>query len=345
MNQDLQYIIREYLNSAKGQTPDIDKRFARLFCDKKSVEQLRDSMRKDWEDLAGSESDEDLNPLLYRIHYLINSENIQQNELTTPKGHALWRWYSRIAAVLLLPLMVLAAMFQLRPHQVFSKVSQVKVVAPLGSRIHVDLPDGSSVWLNSGSELAYQLPFAERNLSVRGEAYFDVVTDSLHPLVVEGPRTRIKVLGTQFNVKMWPNEEITEVVLAKGRVEMTPKNYDQTFVMQPGDMIVYNQAENRLSKSRVDPDYYSAWVEGKLVLRNVNMEQVARELSRWFNVDIKVMDPSLKDLIFRATFEDEKLEDVLRLLKMISPIDYSVVDNQQQSNGDFARKSVIIKRK
>ena len=73
------------------------------------------------------------------------------------------------------------------------------------------------------------------------------------------------------------------------------------------------------------------------------MEQVARELSRWFNVDVEIRDASLNDFIFRATFEDEKLEEVLRLLKMTTPIKYEIIDNQRQANGDFTRKRVIIR--
>jgi ferric-dicitrate binding protein FerR (iron transport regulator) len=344
MKKDFQDIIQKYLNSPKGESPDIEKQYARLFCDRKSVEQLRDSMGIDWETMDGAQTEKALNPLLHRIHFLINSEKTASKGTQKRKGIAIWHWYSRVAALLLLPLMVWA-LLQREEQPVFPVISKVKVVAPWGSRIHVDLPDGSSAWLNSGSELTYEVPFKERRLAVRGEAFFDVIKDSLRPMVVEGPHTNVKVLGTRFNVKMWPDEEITEVVLARGKVEMTPHGSNQSFVMQPGDMFVYNQAENRLSKEKVIPEYYFAWVEGKLVLRNQNMEQVARDLSRWFNVDIEVVDPSLKDDVFHATFVDEKLEDVLRLLKLTSPIDFEIIDNEQQGNGEFVRKRVIIKRK
>ncbi len=344
MNQEHQNTILQYLNSGKKEDTDLERHFARLFCDKNNEAQLTNTLQKDWEAVSSEAlTEKDLTYLLHRIHFRINSEKSQSKTTDKHGGLTVLRWYSRIAAVLLVPLLLWAAyQFSKTDAAITDIASNVQVVAPLGSRIRVSLPDGSSAWLNSGSVLEYQVPFKQRKLLVRGEVYFNVVTDSLRPLIVEGPRTFVKVLGTKFNVKMWPNEEITEVVLAEGSVEMTPKGSDKTLVMVPGDKFVYDKTENLLSKSKVNPDYYSAWIEGKLVLRGVTMEQAARELSRWFNVEVEVRGTSLKDHLFRATFEDEKLEEVLRLLKMTAPIKYEIIDNQQQANGDFARKKVII---
>lgn len=347
MEQKDKEIITKYLNSHKNEHPELDREFARLFCDNNKEANIKNLLAGDWENMpVNAASEKDLDHLLQRINELINSEKTQQLNIKHHRAKTIYTWYSRIAAILLLPLIVWSG-YQLyttettNPASIAVK-SRVQVHAPLGSRIHVNLPDGSIGWLNSGSVLEYEVPFEQRKLTVRGEAFFDIIHDSLRPLTVEGPHSFVKVYGTKFNVKMWPDEMITEVVLAEGSVEMSPKNSEESYKMQPGDMFVYDIVENKLIKKSVNPSYYSAWIEGKLVLRNVNLSQMARELSRWFNVDVEIKGASLEDHVFRATFEDEKLEEVLRLLKMTAPIEYKIIDNRQKSNGDFAKKKVII---
>ena len=218
----------------------------------------------------------------------------------------------------------------------------VEVMAPMGSRVQTQLPDGTTTWLNSGSVLSYTLPFENREVNLRGEAFFNVKKDSLHPFVVSGKQGAVRVLGTRFNIDMWPDEEMMEVVLEEGRVEMIPEGSTHAFKMTPGDMFLYNSSKQTLTRKKVNPRHYSAWIDGKLMLRGENMHQVARELSRWFNVDVVIDDKALLNYTFRATFIDEKLEDVLRLLKLSSPIRYEIIDNQQDRSGNFSRKKVIL---
>jgi len=212
----------------------------------------------------------------------------------------------------------------------------------MGSRVKAELPDGSEGWLNSGSVMKYEVPFDVRRVEVAGEAFFDVKTDSARPFLVEGKHGCVRVLGTRFNVKMWPDEDLTEVVLEKGNVELIPRQGSKRFDMDPGEMLVLNSSENKLTRSHVNPARYSSWIEGKLMFRGDSMERVARELSRWFNVDVEIKDEELEDYVFRATFEDEQLEEVMRLLKMTSPIDYKIIDHKQDSEGNFSKKRVIV---
>jgi ferric-dicitrate binding protein FerR (iron transport regulator) len=191
--------------------------------------------------------------------------------------------------------------------------------------------------------LTYSIPFKKRDVKVEGEAFFDVRTDSLHPFTVKGKHGDVSVLGTRFNVRMWPDEDLTEVVLERGKVELKPNDSEEIFEMLPGEMLVYNSEKRMLSRKKVDAKRYSAWIEGKLMLRGETMQELAREISRWFNVDVEVEDKSLTEYTFRATFEDEKLEEVLRLLKMTSPIEYEIIDNQQDNDGGFSKKRVIIR--
>lgn len=337
--QEILKIIENYLKGNGSRSSMA--RFAELFRGNKNETLLKSRMKADWDAVSDEELQKtDLSPVLYKIHFLINSEKKGKHSRNTTRK--ILRWYSRIAAVILLPLLTIWGIYQFTSKDQTVSSTLVEVSAPLGSRVRMTLPDGTKGWLNSGSVLTYQTPFKKRNVSVEGEAFFDVQTDSLCPFLVQGPRSTVKVLGTRFNVKMWPGEEVTEVVLEEGKVELTPGKSDRSFTVEPGEMLVYNSKERKLKRSRVNPEYYSAWIEGKLVLRGDSMQEMARELSRWFNVDVEVRDSTLQGYTFRATFMDEKLEDVLRLLKMTSPIEYKIIDNQKDKNGDFSRKKVII---
>ncbi|MDI3520713.1 MAG: transrane sensor [Anaerophaga sp.] len=339
MNKEQQRIFEDYLNGRGDRSTE--KKFADLFRGEANELSLKRRMKKDWDSVSQDELNKDLTPILYRIHFLINSE--KGKESGKNKLKKVLNWYSRVAAVLLLPLLAISSVLFFFGNEQVAGPSVVEVTAPMGSRVKTRLPDGTVTWLNSGSALTYSIPFDERTINVRGEAFLDVKSDSLNPFTVHGNKTAVKVLGTRFNVEMWPDEEVVEVVLEEGRVELIPDNCQQTFEMKPGELLVFNNNERKLIRKKVDPEPYSAWIDGKLMLRGENMTQMARELSRWFNVDVVVEDSTLFDYTFRATFEDEKLEDVLRLLKMTSPIEYKIIDNQQDSKGNFSRKKVIIR--
>jgi transmembrane sensor len=333
-------IFEDYLRDAKRKKSE--RAFLDLFCGKMSEHALKQKVKKDWDAIIPEEySGKDLSPILYKIHFLINSE--RSAVFQRYKVRNMLNWYHRFAAIILLPLLAVGIFYLISGKVRNGKPSVVEVIAPMGARIHTQLPDGSQGWLNSGSVLTYSIPFEKRDVRVEGEAFFDVQTDSLHPFIVKGKHGSVRVLGTRFNVRMWSDEELIEVVLERGKVELKPDGSEKVFEMSPGEMLVYNSGKGTLSRKKVDAKLYSAWIEGKLMLRGKTMQELAREISRWFSVDVEVEDKSLKEYTFRATFENEKLEEVLRLLKMTSPIEYEIIDNHQNSDGDFSRKKVIIR--
>ncbi|WP_291857195.1 FecR domain-containing protein [Marinilabilia sp.] len=298
-------------------------------------------MKEDWDILPNEVGSKDLTPLLHKLHFLINSQSESFSRKSRLKR--MLSWYTRVAAVLLLPLFTISAILFFFSHEPSVQTAKVEVVAPMGARVKTELPDGTIVWLNGGSVLSYSASFEQRNVNVCGKAFFDVKSDSLNPFTVKGNKAAVKVFGTRFNVEMWPDEETVEVVLEEGKVELIPDSCEQSFKMVPGELLVFNFNERKLIRQRVNPKRYSAWIDGKLMLRGEDMRELARELSHWFNADVVVKDSTLSEYTFRATFEDERLEDVLRLLKMTSPIDYEILDNMQDSSGNFSKKKVIIR--
>lgn len=338
MNKKQQQIFDDYL-AGRGDKSS-KRKFFQLFREEAGIPDLKKRMAQDWDTTSFVNPHKDLSPILQKIHFLIRSDS--ENASGGKKMTRTLKLLGRIAAVLVLPLLVINALLFFFAEKPESEPTLVEIISPMGARVRTELPDGTITWLNSGSELSYYIPFKKRNVNVKGNAFFDVKSDSLHPFTVRGNNAEVKVLGTRFNVEMWPGEDIVEVVLEEGVVEFKPDRCEQSFQMTPGEQLVFDNEKRKLTRKQVEPEIYSSWIDGKLLLRGENMVRTARELSRWFNVDVVVEDSTIYDYTFRGTFKDEKLEDVLRLLKLTSPIDYVIEDNKQDSAGNFSRKKVII---
>ncbi|TKG94950.1 FecR family protein [Puteibacter caeruleilacunae] len=208
-----------------------------------------------------------------------------------------------------------------------SSVEQVEVVAPLGERANITLPDGSHIWLNSGSTLRYKTNFGKGNRDVLliGEAFFKV-EKSVTPFIVEANhKLKVKVYGTRFNVMAYPQELSIETTLEEGSVSLTStENKGVEEFIEPGEMAIYRVGDRSLTVEKTDPKMYSDWIKGRLVLRDESLIRLARRLERRFNIEIK-MDESLKDEDFhlRATFIDESLDEILSAIEQVGGLNCS----------------------
>jgi len=211
----------------------------------------------------------------------------------------------------------------------------------LGSKSQVKLPDGSVVWLNGGSKLEYQKDFGKttREVSLTGEGYFDVVKNKEVPFIINTKSIRIKVLGTVFNVKAYPEDKQTETSLIKGRIEVTIKNRpDDKIILSPNEkLIVENELIEAQKKQKtidllpavsinklkfITPDSSVAenqWVENKLVFRDQTFEELAIMMERWYNVKIEIQSEGLKLNRMNGNFEKETVDQAIEALKLIIP--------------------------
>ncbi len=251
---------------------------------------------------------------------------------------------SAIAAMLFLPLLAGSLYFLMMNQKKADRepVAMLRLIAPQGSRLHFRLPDGSKGVLNGGSVLAYPSAFtADRQVKLTGEAYFEVAADKEHPFVVEANKHTVTVTGTKFAVTAWGKDNYTDLVLQEGKVLFRPAGKPDTYELSPGQRIVENNG--KLERSEVDDGKYMGWKNGKLIFRNESLEELAMRISHWYQVDVEY-DKSLSDSSyrFRGVFEDDPLEEVLRLLEMTSPIHFRVQDRQLNPNGGFSRKKVLI---
>lgn len=159
---------------------------------------------------------------------------------------------------------------------------------PIGKQVQLTLPDGSTVWLNALSTLTYAVDrFHEiRTVHLEGEAYFEVTNDANHPFRVISDRQTITVLGTKFNVNGYPDELVTTTTLVSGKVEVYSQNDAEPVRLSPGQQVVVDTNGTAGRVTRADTAAATAWTQGLFKFEGQNIDEVMRQLGRWYDVDI-----------------------------------------------------------
>jgi len=261
-----------------------------------------------------------------------------------------WSYWQRIAAILLVPLLVstLWMSYNWKSKLRDAKPVYHKVVSAFGTYSTLELPDGSKVWLNAGSSLQYPERFKKDNRTVylSGEAYFEVHSDKTSPFFVSTPSVTVKATGTRFNVMAYTHSQYPSVTLVEGKVAVqrtnSTKKDNLISNLNPQQHLIYNTLNGTFNVHSEDTYKYIAWKDGKLVFRNDALSEVARRISLQYNVDIEIKGDQIKQFRYRATFENEPLSELLRLLKISSPIDYREIKPEFLSDGTFSRRKIII---
>ena len=294
--------------------------------------------------------DLDTNRFLDKLHHLIHLDSYKKSR-NLPFYRKAYRQLSKIAAVLLLPVLIISTWYFITDGQFFVKEEKTiyaEIYSPLTARTRFELPDGSTGWLNSGSTLKFPVKFRgkQREVKLSGEGFFDVVENSERPFVVKTCNIDIKALGTRFNVSAYPDDEIREVTLESGKVVVEKVSGSGEPVklaeLQPNNQFVISKKSGIIKTKEVDTEKYTSWKEGKLVLRNDPMNEVVRRISRWYNVEIDLKNKELESYRYRATFEDETFSEVLKLLKLTSPIDYVEQKREKLRDGTFTKKKITL---
>ena len=345
MKQDDFDKIERYIN---GVADDSEKKIVEsLFLNGENNLYFRNCLNKDWELILKGDSAPEVNlsHLLDRIHHIIRKN---ENVMRLKPLQRLMRAYIKAAAILLLPLLVAGGLIYGYMSHKFQSVPDQEVTsmiyAPMGSRVSFSLPDGTTGMLNSGSYLSYSLPFVQnRRVKLEGEAWFEVSHDEDHPFEINAGISKVKVLGTHFNISAYPAENYVEVVLLKGKLEFSDSGKSEWIAIQPSERLIFQNGN--ITKAVTDPAKYIAWTEGNLIFRNDPMDEVARRIERWYNVKINLADKELERYSFRATFQDDTLEDVLRFLAMTSPISYEISPHKLMPDGIFKKVEVTIYKK
>ncbi|MDX8339373.1 FecR domain-containing protein [Draconibacterium sp. IB214405] len=293
--------------------------------------------------------------LLDKIHHKINLKEHQVEKGKTISFADVTRWFSRAAAILFLPLLgVLLYLMTNNNIQSYltaeAGVDTLEVIAPIGSRTVVQLTDGTEVNLNYGSRIKYPREFRgnTREIKLIGEGYFDVAHDSEKPFIVNTGKLNIKVLGTEFNVQAYPENQHVATTLVNGKVSLEEQGHDgepkSLGAMQPGQHVDYNISSGEMESTSGNIDKYIAWKDGKLVFDNEPIKGVASKLSRMFNVDIFVAE-ELTDLSYTVTFIDEPLFFILDLMTETTPITYTVSSRNKLPDGTYTKQQINIQKR
>lgn len=196
---------------------------------------------------------------------------------------------------------------------------------PMGGEYQLVLPDGSKVWLNSGSTLRFPTAFigSERIVELKGEAYFDIAKNPKMPFLVRTNNAMdIKVLGTQFNVMAYDDEKNINTTLVEGSVEVL-KGSEKTN-LKPGQEAILNRGSGNIKVAQADLEQAIAWKNGYFIFYNENIESIMRKVSRWYNVDI-VYQGNLNNKDFVGTISRNKnVSELLKMLELTGAIHFSI---------------------
>lgn len=206
---------------------------------------------------------------------------------------------------------------------------------PFGKRFDIALSDGTHVYLNAGTTLRYPINFVEgkdRNVFLKGEAYFEVTKDKIRPFVVSVGNMNVEVLGTTFNISSYPQDLSTNTVLVEGSVavykKMDGEEKGNSTLLEPGFKAEWNNSSGDVSIENVDTRIYTAWVQGKLVFRNTSFLKIRQSLERKYNVKIQNTNTDLDKQLFDATFDIETIDEVLESFNRSYAIEYYIENNE-----------------
>ncbi len=242
-----------------------------------------------------------------------------------------WEWAQRAAAVLFIPLLVtLMVQHWGVSEQELAQMMEVKTNP--GMMTSLTLPDGTLVFLNSESTLSYPSRFDSdtRNVSLQGEAYFEVAKNPEKKFVVStSHQSQIEVLGTHFNVEAYEKEDRVSATLVEGKIGFIFKrdNVSKKVLMKPGQKLVYDFKDSKVQLYTTSGESEIAWKEGKIIFKDTPLEESLRMLEKRYNVEFIIKNERLKKYSFTGTFTHQRLERILEYFKISSRIRWRYIDS------------------
>lgn len=241
----------------------------------------------------------------------------------------------------------------LNPH------SKEKTVRPLqseistsnGSKTHIVLPDGTKVWLNSGSKVVYDKKFGEpkREVILAGEAYFDVKHNPEKPFIIHTRAMDIRVIGTEFNVRSYPDERTTETSLIRGSIEVTLNDRQaEKIILKPNEKLVVADESHEVPFARNNKvkatqpiisvshlNYFSidstiletSWVQNRLIFEDESFEEIAKKMEHWYGFKFIFADSETARLRFTGNFSEETIRQALEAMKISAKFSYTLNNN------------------
>jgi ferric-dicitrate binding protein FerR (iron transport regulator) len=197
------------------------------------------------------------------------------------------------------------------------------------------LSDGTKIKLNAESKLEYPKFFAEDRREVRliGEAWFEVAEDSIRPFIITSGKLQTTVLGTEFNVRAFPDDDQIEVALLNGKVEvmMPGKEQDSRVELKPKEMLIYDRIDQEWLSKSFDPEIELVWKDGTILFDDANLNEVITTLERWYGVTIKVRNGRDRNVKISSTqYDNAPLDEVLMSLGFMSNFNWRFADKEHK---------------
>lgn len=203
---------------------------------------------------------------------------------------------------------------------------------PRGGEFKVQLEDGTEVWLNSSSKLYYPKTFSGdvRKVRIEGEAYFAVATDSLRPFYVETENQLVRVYGTSFNIRYYPEESEVYTTLEKGRVSLQrADDLGGELFLTPGHQSVFAISDMKVRVRPVNTDVVTSWRKGRFVFEHQTLLRIMQDLSRWYDFDYEIADASLgKEEFMGSIPRYSDFTTAISILEKCGGIRFTVADGK-----------------
>ena len=285
--------------------------------------ELHEYMEQEWDRLNEGNSFDDIQSELLYQKITADPRFALSIALPEERVFGFKRWMSVAAGLLIF----LSIGFYYVVYHINSTPQQQAVVyqeqiVPNGKKIQIGLPDGTQVWVNSGSTIRFPSSFTgnKRELYLEGEAYFDVAHDAKRPFIIHTGKVFTQVLGTAFNVKAYGSNEMS-VTVARGKVSVGLSN-KLLSVLTPNLCLSYNQMNGNAKTYKVDASKLR-WMNGDLIFDNMKLGEAARIIERWYDVQISFAGTEAKTHRFTASFlKHEDIDQVMNVLSELSGFKY-----------------------
>lgn len=201
-----------------------------------------------------------------------------------------------------------------------------KVRVPNGSTYSMILPDGTRVYLNSGTTLEFPSRFSavERRIRISGEVYCEVIHNGQQPFIVETGDMSVKVLGTVFNVKAYPDEPEIYTTLVSGRV-LVQVDHQAGEPLMPGEMAVYSRQSGQVRVCETDVEEQTAWKDGIFYFKALSLEDILRVVARWYDLEVFYANDDLRTVVFNGKMPMySSVEDVLRKFEYADEVGFEL---------------------
>jgi ferric-dicitrate binding protein FerR (iron transport regulator) len=304
--------INKYLKGTA--TPNEFSEVLAVLCAEESDGKVSVELLEHWKKILTTEIECKENiRLLDKIHHRIALEESKP----VASRFTIYRNLLKIAAALIIGLMITTLLFYNQQKSGLYAEMTEAVTTPYGARTNFKLPDGTEVWLNSGSVISFPKRYgAVREVELTGQAYFHVVKDG-KPFFVKTSYGKVEVMGTSFDVKAYADDDF-EITLVEGSVKVSDKA-NQVAILKPGQQSVITSS-NAFTCKEVKTDLITSWKDGKLIFVKEPFEKVTKELERWYNVKIELQGERLKKLCYTGTIEMESFSEVLDLINATTKI-------------------------